>query len=116
MNSLSWFLYLAGLVENVGVTCGIFLVLGGLVYAGWFIAHYGMEEVEKAPPAWLGRALIAAVFVGVLAPSKNTMYAIAASEAGERLVASNTGQEVLSDAQKALQQWIKRQIEPESKK
>jgi hypothetical protein len=41
------------------------------------------------------------------------MYAIAASQVGESIVKSEQTQEMASDATKALQQWIKKQIDPE---
>lgn len=62
-----------------------------------------------------------AVYGGVLLtlaalfPSKSTMYAIAASQAGEKIAQSEQVRGIADEATKALQQWIKRQIEPEKK-
>jgi hypothetical protein len=48
-------------------------------------------------------------------PSKNTMYAMAASQMGEKVVSNQTVQEVGGDVAKALQSWIKSQIEERKK-
>jgi hypothetical protein len=44
------------------------------------------------------------------------MYAIAASEIGERVIKTPEVQGITSDATKALHSWIKKQIETENKK
>jgi hypothetical protein len=63
-------------------------------------------------------ALTSAAFaiIACFMPSKGTMYAIAASQVGEQVVQSETVRGIASDAQKALQQWIKKQLEPDAKK
>lgn len=136
MNSLSWFLYLASVFNSVGVVCGVTLVIGGiagvgLTLAGIFIHSSGWsdssrqereskfwEEKRKqcataARRVWV--AWVIAAIVGVLSPDSKTMYAIAASEVGEKIVNSQAVKGVASDAEKALQSWIKKQIEPEKK-
>ena len=62
--------------------------------------------------AWCLISLVLFVFI----PSSNTMYAVAASQVGEQVVKSEAIQGVANDATKALQSWIKRQIEPVTEK
>lgn len=126
MNSLSWFLYLSDVVGNVGNFAGIVVVLVPIVAVfGLVFAPIIPMMLEDAPDAvvdavkrvaWpLGKTIVVvwvcSAVLSLVAPSKNTLYAIAASEMGERVLKT----EVATDAQKALQQWIKRQIEPEKK-
>ncbi len=130
MNSLSWFLYLADVIGNFRgiahpfaffggvaffIAVGVRVVVGGLAAAG--------EDEAKAfvPLAQTALKYVTIVFTSaclvlVVAPSTNTLYAIAASEMGEKIVKSESVQGITDDATKALQQWIKRQIEPETKK
>lgn len=107
MNSLSWFLYFAGVVENVQP---LFIVFGlvGLIVCG-IIAIYCHEQDCKFPwQAWaFGWLAGLSIFIGALLPSKNTMYAIAASELGEEVINSNIGTKV----SQALEQWIDKQLE-----
>ena len=68
------------------------------------------QYVHQHTRDWSARVGSADVFV-IVTPEKKTLYAIAASEYGEQIIKSEIG----NDATKALQQWIKRQIEPEKK-
>ncbi len=115
MNSVSWFLYAADVLSALGVF-GTVCMLGTLVTMVFVTAFQICEREES--PRFLRWALPLWIFAGViicLIPSKNTMYAIAASEVGEKIVKSETVQGIASDATKALQQWIKKQIEPGKK-
>lgn len=123
MNSLSWFLYAADVVGNIGfifalaaISCigfCVICVLGQAVSEG--------EMSKDCPNVWwywwrcavYGGVLLT---ISALFPTKGTMYAIAASQAGEKIAQSEQVRGIADDATKALQQWIKRQIEPEAKK
>lgn len=119
MNSLSWFLYAAEVFDNLRSAAQITLVLslmvGGL---GLFFAPIILDILDsdwrpvlRSAVRWMViGGIISAVFV-IVTPEKKTLYAIAASEYGEQIVKSEIG----NDATKALQQWIKRQIEPDKK-
>lgn len=123
MNSLSWFLYAADVIGNIGFVFALGAV-GSCIFcaaccAGQLISEGQMSE--DCPNVWKywWRCAIAAVVFGVLAglfPSRNTMYAIAASQIGERVAMSDQVQGITNDATKALQGWIKKQIEPKVKK
>ena len=129
MNSVSWFIYAAQVCGSIGVLFTTFgtlaLILTGAV---WFFPRlfaamnsmsYGdfKKEMKDSPLKPLRKGWLALAFtlilLGNLIPEKNTMYAIAVAQVGEQVVKSGATQEMASDATKALQQWIKRQIEPE---
>ena len=107
MNSLSWFLYLAEVVPNIGVASIFYLCIVGFV--GSFLLAFMAEELgpENLPIKTHIALLVGAVLLAVLTPSKQTIYLIAGSEAGEYVVTSPEGQEIINDI-KAI---IKSQIE-----
>lgn len=134
MNSLSWLIYLADIAGGITrLVCAVGFVVGtwGLIsYVGYFACRADRATDDptgtyyKRNTEWMaiwsryskfvpiGFAM--AVF-GVLLPSPNAVYAIAASQMGERVLASQAVQPVLDDATRALQAWIKRQIGDEKK-
>lgn len=101
MNSLSWFLYLADVIPMFGFIVGeaaiIVLIIGGFIIALWFYASFGEEDAPK-PPVKRYIALVTVLgVIGMLTPSKETIYLIAGSEAGEYVVTSPEGQEIIND-------------------
>lgn len=121
MNSLSWFLYGIDVIANLRTLACV--VLAGTSVC-WILLNVSVAITEgdtlKWPDfkKWWTRGVVAMVVCGIAVsalPSSNTMYAIAASQVGEKIAQSETVQGIASDATKALQQWIKRQIEPEKK-
>lgn len=107
MNSLSWFLYLADVVGNLSgaiVAIAIILIISSLFGAFFYVAAN-----ERKPPmyfAWCFTGASAMLFLASFLPSKNTMYAIAASELGQKAVESELGGKAL----KAVEQWIEGQV------
>lgn len=103
MNSLSWLLYLADMASSLNtisvVVIGICLCIAFI----WFFATEG--EQAKTAGKFMIAALIAAVIAALL-PSKETVYAIAASEMGEELLKTPTS----AKATKALDAWLDKQI------
>lgn len=116
MNSLSWLIYIAGLVGNLGVflnLCVIALVVGFAI--GWLA--YGISEGETGKPP--KSMIIWASIIGLIScfiPSQNTVYAIATSQVGEHIAKNPQVQELGDDAAKALKSWIKKQIDGEPPK
>lgn len=112
MNDLSWFLYFAGVSQGVGVVStilGVITILGGgFVFVSYAIGG-DFDEVKQYFGRTVGFA-VAMLFIAVIVPSKTTVYAIAASEAGESALQSKTG----GKAMKALDAWLDRQISGES--
>ncbi len=123
MNSLSWFLYLADIVGNIGVVCGIVIFVAGLASIGFLFmtavnggafASSKEKEYSAIGYKYFKRCLLVLLIsasIGSLLPNKNTMYAIAASEMGEEAVKSKIGQKSLQ----ALEQWLDSQISKDKK-
>lgn len=133
MNKLSWMLYLADVANSAGATFAIAGVLvlmwacavtiGRLAYitkpsytsgseyeAEWqAVADFWHLKTGSLPSLFLGAFLLLAV--NVVIPSRETIYAIAASEVGENVLTSGTA----SKAHKALDKWLDNQLEPEQK-
>lgn len=136
MNNLSWLIYLASLSDSassffsflafvstvfaaVGLVLSLMWTDGASGFGNKELYLKGYEEMRKRGKALIPRGLLGILIFGgiaVVLPGKNTIYAIAASEIGERMVKSDQVQDIASDATKALQQWIKRQIEPDAEK
>ena len=116
MNSVSWFLYLADVITNLGNVLLIVIALSPVaVLLAFFAVMVSEGEVLKCKDFWryiriISVTLVTATLCNIFIPSKNTMYAIASSEVGERVIKSEAVKGVANDATKALQQWIKRQI------
>ncbi len=123
MNSLSWMLYLAdvaGSVSFLGASVAFGAAFGGITSQIIVSISTDLDNAYKADrkPAmasgWAAAkkfyvtALITAALVTPI-PSKDTMYAIAASEMGESVLKSKTGGKAIQ----ALNAWLDRQITPE---
>lgn len=118
MNDLSWLLYLAGVCDNAGGTFGflafvtaISAVLGCIAYMTAAVDLY--DEKQEAVQKIAGRAVwggvvgfLLSVILLVVTPTKETVYAIAASEMGEEVLKSPTAGKAL----KALDAWLDKQI------
>lgn len=124
MNELSWLIYAADVAGDANAVCG-FAFYGGLaglaVYSvgkGFAAAvNMGFGDPPVSPSiASVGKKLwlpiVVAGVIGTLIPSSSTLYAIAASEMGERVIASETA----GKAVQALNAWLDRQITPEAAK
>lgn len=115
MNSLSWFLYFADITTAVQVVFGV--VGAAAAFFGtiaWFIYKCSNKEHEKEDrdaAKSIAFKLIAIAFVAipvcVLTPSKQTIYLIAASEAGERLSKTEAVSEISREAYDALRGYLK---------
>lgn len=102
MNSLSWFLYLAGIINNLQgfLTCvGLTLCMGAGIAAGPF--ELGLKRVRF----YLGLSFLLLTVAAVL-PDKQTLYAIAASEMGEKAIQTTVGKKAIN----AIELWIDSQI------
>ena len=122
MNNLSWFIYIAQVSDGIrdlflalSIT-GLIAVVGYLVMGTIIASAEADAWSPQVPRASFFAMALAGLIVGNLIPKKETMYAIAASEVGERLVKTETVSEIADEATKALRSWIKKQIEPEKAK
>jgi len=134
--SISSFIYLASIMDRLGVLLILITIAGCLaivVIAIVFLASlatYGDSYGEKRKlDDYLWPKILAANYwklilagllfihiANVFRPSQQTMYAIAAAQVGEQVIKSDAVQGIANDSLKALQQWIKKQLEPEEKK
>jgi hypothetical protein len=112
MNSISWFLYIAGVTENVGValcTISVFcFIVCGVCWFGFSLAD------DDDTTAMLKRTgsrtpVLGAILLGIacLIPSKTTMYAIAASQVGETVANSPEAREMIDDTKQILRDYLK---------
>lgn len=137
MNSLSWLIYLADVISGLSVVSVILFFVFGLASIVLFIAscvtyldanneysignedvrerRMGLHHFWKEHFSTAIKIEVAVLILAIFVPSKNTVYAIAASEMGERVLKSEQVQGVASDATKALQIWIRKQIDTEKK-
>lgn len=125
MNSLSWLLYAADLTANVSAIAGVSLFVVGAVGAfSWVPFMVGDKKVSDWTDWLRGSAVRAAVPVGlcvlvlVIAPSRNTIMLIAASEVGETVLASPQAQtiggeagELATDSLRVLRKFINDQLD-----
>lgn len=118
MNSLSWLIYLASVCDELRGVSVLITILGAIativlaIHWKWRIDFDGREEEESAKKLFTGSfkmsaiAFAVAAFIVVLVPSKDTIYAIAASEIGEEVIKSPEA----SKARQALNAWLDKQI------
>jgi len=123
MNELSWFLYWADVVPSLGTAVQlIFFLLGigfGILFVVFLACHidgYGYGNRKYLP----GKYPISAVFAfflclviwfgTFLVPSRETIYMIAASEAGEMVVTSPEAREMLNDLKAIIKGYIPKEI------
>ena len=104
MNTLSWFLYLAEVVSNLS-TFFFFIGFMGTLIGGFTCAYLQFELRSSRGWKWLGVPFFFVLLSAVL-PSKTTIYAVAASEMGEKVYQSQQGQKIVS----LLEQYIDKQL------
>lgn len=119
MNSLSWLIYLAEVVDTFGKMLGtaLFVSIFALMAAsaGIVIGHVEEESAissfGKRLAKWtLGVLLIGSIFF-VITPSRQTVLLIAASEIGERVMTHERAQRVIDPSVELLQTWIRQQTQ-----
>lgn len=97
MNNLSWFIYLADVLSNLQPLLASVGAL--LAFALSFALVYGLIE-EDLPFIRIGKWVVVPIILLIIAcliPSKQTIYMIAGSEAGEMVVKSEEAQQILGD-------------------
>lgn len=125
MNALSWLIYLADVAEEINGIGGAAVVVSFLVGIALLICFivggvmtmdaYDDEDRAKAkgPRVFGVKAAkiilpwcAAMVLLATVVPSKETIYAIAASQLGEQVIKSETAGKAID----ALNAWLDRQI------
>lgn len=132
MNSLSWILYFVDVTYQVQGLLIVVMIVGWMIYAIWraFVGIWAdsswssdeagvVEKKKKAqllpvfPSKWYFVATIVVSLLLTLIPSKETVYMIAASEAGEYVVNTPEAQEMLGDLKSILKMQL-RKLEAEA--
>lgn len=124
MNSLSWMLYLASAASSLCALSVWAMIFGALtsisllIHWKWQVDFGSLDQRSAAKTLFSGslktslKVSLVASLVLVFVPDKNTIYAIAASEVGEKVLASKTA----TKAEAALDAWLDRQLgKPEAK-
>ena len=117
MNNLSWLLYAAEVSGNLQEMFQAFVVLSVIGVAFWVFTSLMWKTDtpnENFAPFWrkigyffVSAALVSAVLSAVV-PSKDTVYAIAASEMGEQAIQTPLAKKAFN----ALSAWLDRQTNP----
>lgn len=116
MNELSWLIYLAQVLTSLGylfVGMSIILLIAAAIgVLAACIAHDEADVKTARKVAFVCIPLcVLCAFVGNVLPNKETLYAIAASQLGERIVQSGEVKELSNDAYAALRVWLKKQVQ-----
>lgn len=117
MNTLSWLLYLADVADSAKPMMRLIAFMFGFVGGIGVVALWITSVVERLPktPA----AIVTVVWVliaspsaalAILIPSKDTIYLIAASEAGEVVVKSDEAKEIMSGLRDIIKDQISKNL------
>lgn len=125
MNSLSWYIYLAGVADAVGRIAAFFAICGGFAYLVFMITmafYLGDVEIEskdrdsglrvRSGVSWLAAPiLIVTIPVAIFMPTKQTMVLIAGSELGEMAIKSEQVQGVVNPGMDLIKAWIAKETD-----
>jgi hypothetical protein len=115
MNGLSWFLYFADILPNLGAFAIFIAFVFGIISVVYTITKAVANAGDNDAKAFVEVPIIkysigifvVAAFLAIAMPSKETIYLIAGSEAGEYVVKTPEAQEILTD----IKEVIKLQLE-----
>lgn len=122
MNSLSLLIYLASVVNGLSVVFALIAVAISLLTFARLLywstecdvkPWHSEEEAEYKrnfkviPSSWYVALPIVLIILAALIPDKESLYLIAASEAGETVVTSKEGQEILTELTKTIKDQLK---------
>lgn len=130
MNALSWLIYAASVTNSAGnffsflAFVGAVIAIIGFIFSVVFTDSHKEElrnkyaEFNRRGAPLITRGLALLIIGGLLAsalPDKNTVYAIAASEVGDRLTKTTAVTDIGQEALETLKVWLRAQREPKSK-
>lgn len=103
MNNLSWLLYFTSVFDSLRFFAGLFAFIACIV-----VVIYICVELEgrKKPKLGWGVLPLMLGLIAIVTPPKDTMYAIAASEMGQKVYESDVGQKT----KLAIEAWLDKQI------
>lgn len=118
MNSLSWMIYAAEVLGRIGTTFALasfvsFISIAIGIFVGLVFSIDDKDGTGKRIVAYSVRKWwVPLVFalIAVFTPSSNTIYLIAASEAGETIVTSPEAKEVFDDLKAIIKSKLKEQL------
>jgi len=114
VNDLSWFLYLADVVDSAHSKIAFMIITIFLSSIAWAMIgsierdaenREPLQLLQKKAPLLIGTVILL-LALNVALPSKETIYLIAGSEAGEYVVTSPEGQEIINDIRAILKSQI----------
>lgn len=116
MNTLSWFLYLADVINTVqgvfifgGVASILFLGAKTIYVTSFNDMSINRDRQKPLPSFWKNISLAMLMFaLAGLIPSKETVYMIAGSELGETAVTSERGERIMNDIETILDLQIEK--------
>lgn len=108
MNTISLFVYLAGVTSNLQAALTIILVVGGISLFGYILVASMETGSFVKPSTGIVVTFFVLVLVATLLPSENVVYMIAASELGEVVVNTPEAQEVYQDLRAIISNMAER--------
>lgn len=112
MNSLSWLLYFADVVDSFSKVFAVFGVIGVLGFGILCIARaaeFGLPPLKSFYALFAGGFLF--ILISVFTPSRNTIMYIAASEYGEKIIMSKEVQDLKNPAFELVREWMKKETD-----
>lgn len=115
MNYLSWLIYLANVSDKLSFVMTFMAVATAVAFVIWLIAGCCAVDADYNKDDWrcwrkVGYTLVPIFFVtfiiNAILPSKETVYAIAASQVGEQVLKTP----LAGKAEHALESWLNKQI------
>lgn len=112
MNELSWLLYAASVFGGLKTLFMLVGIIGFCVCVFSFFLNIISEgEVQRVPLKYYIPAFLVIV-VGTLIPNTTTMYLIASSEIGSRVITSPSGEEMMGLLKHKIENYLKDEDRP----
>lgn len=99
MTQLSWLIYLAEVLPNFSYGIFVISALGLLALVAF---NSALADQFPRKLYWVYPLAVLLMLFTTLVPSKTTIYLIAGVEAGDTVVQSETGQEMLEDVHNVI--------------
>lgn len=112
MNSLSWLLYFADVVDGFTKVFGVFggvMIIVGAICCIARAAELGLPPLKSFYALFAGGFLF--ILIAVFTPSRNTIMYIAASEYGEKIIMSKEVQDLKNPAFELVREWMKKETD-----
>ena len=111
MNSLSWMIYLADVLDNLKFFTGLIAVGLGIAGAIWLACSLDYDDSDGVKFAGkLLSGMVAMAFLSCIIPGEKTMMRITASEMAERVITNPQVQNVVDPSITYLRLWLGKQI------